>query len=162
MLQLIKCLLSVRATGFLTTPLLDGHWLVIEAGPKTNGCSKNSSHLQVAFLERTNVTNVCVWNKKNQVICMTLIPKMSHCIMGTTDLIQGKRGTQQYFHRPHTRNSSGRRKVEHTGRGQPGACDPRWRFPRWFQVPWLVLDLREKLKSSKCLNNILSNAFRIL
>ena len=87
---------------------------------------------------------------------------MFHSKMGNTDLIQGKRGTQQYFHRPHMRNSSGRRRVEHTGRGQPGACGPRWRFPRWFQVPWLVLDLREKLKSSKCLNNILSNAFRIL
>ena len=59
-LQLIECLLSVRANGFLTTPLLDGHWLVIEASPKTNGCSKKSIHLQVAFLERTNVTNVCV------------------------------------------------------------------------------------------------------
>ena len=59
-LQLIECLPSVRATGFLTTPLLDCHWLVIEASPKTNGCSKKSIHLQVAFLERTNVTNVCV------------------------------------------------------------------------------------------------------
>ena len=59
-LQMLECLVSVRATGFLTTPLLDCHWLVIEASPKTNGCSKKSIHLQVAFLERTNVTNVCV------------------------------------------------------------------------------------------------------
>ena len=84
MLQLIECLPSVRATGFLTTPLLDCHWLVIEASPKTNGCSKKSIHLQVAFLERTNVTNVCVWNeKKNQVICMTLKPEMFYCQIQT-------------------------------------------------------------------------------
>ena len=81
--------------------------------------------------------------------------------MGNTDLIQGKRGTQQYFHRPHMRNSSGRRRVEHTGRGRPAACGPRWRFPRWFQVPWLVLDLREKLKSSKCLLSVSKISYKM-
>ena len=159
MLQLIECLPSVRATGFLTTPLLDCHWLVIEASPKTNGCSKKSIHLQVAFLERTNVTNVCVWNEKKSGNLYDV--KTWHVSLSNTDLIQGKRGTQQYFHRPHTRNSSGRRRAEHTDRGQPVACGPRWMFPRWFQVPWLVLDLREKLKSYKCLQSLWTISYRM-
>ena len=78
------------------------------------------------------------------------------------DLILGRKGSRQCFHLPRRHSSASRRREARKGPGLLAACGPRWMSPRSFQVPWLVLDLRNGKKNLNPRKCILSRQFQCI
>ena len=151
---MLLCLLCESCSNVLQRFYLGVTVYGAEPSRKTSGhrlTSRKNYHLQVASLERTNVTNICVCKAKHDeynsnefidflvhIHCYQWGSLLSFfwtngqlkwsptgCCCSKKDLIQGRRGSQQCFHLPRTRNSAGRRTAARKGPGPLAACGPR-------------------------------------